>query len=122
MLLLLLMFIVNSNLTWSLCTSVPLMVISGPDAVEHRVYLPANKLPDLVVALVLVGLLFVYYVWSPTKSARVGSGQVSGPETSFSDTENDGLESGVFQTGLRLGACFGFLMDLSAFRLKSRRI
>ena len=55
MMLLLLMFIVSSNLTWSLRTSVPLMVISGPDVVEHRVYLPANRLPDLVDTITRLG-------------------------------------------------------------------
>ena len=55
MLLMLLMSFVISNLTWSLSTSVPRMVISGAAAVEHRVYLPANKLPDLVDTITRLG-------------------------------------------------------------------
>ena len=59
---------------------------------------------------------------TPPESAPLGSGQVSGSETSFWHTENDGLESGHFQTSLRLGACLDFLIDLFAFWPRSRPI
>ena len=44
---------INSGLTSGISTSVPLMLISGPEVVEHRVYLADNELTALADTITL---------------------------------------------------------------------